>query len=98
MPVTVFTYKGNLPYHASHKLDGRWVDVCLGHGDTITLSEEAQANPHIKNLVKSGFLAAANEPANEAPKPKRGPKPKPQNEKPVTANDKPLTDNNSTTQ
>jgi len=58
MPIITFTYTGKLPYHATHKLDDKWIDVCMGTGDTIELSESAQTDPVIKNLVKSGILVA----------------------------------------
>jgi len=58
MPSIIFTYTGKLPYHASHKLDDKWCDICLGTGDTIELTDTAQADPVIKNLVKSGILVA----------------------------------------
>ncbi len=70
MPNITFTYTGKLPYHASHKLDGKWVDICLGNGDTIDLTETAQADPAIKNLIKTGVLSI------EAAKPAKATKPK----------------------
>lgn len=66
MPV-IFTYNNNLPYHSSHKLDGKWRDICLGNGDTIELSEAEQAEPTIKNLVKTKILVAVKPAKPEKP-------------------------------
>ncbi len=69
MPNIKFTYNSKLPYHATHKIDGQWKDVCLGTGDTIELSENAQAQPEIKNLINIKVLVAEDAKAI-APKPK----------------------------
>ena len=70
MPNITYTYKGSLPYHSSHKLDGKWRDICLGNGDTIELTEAEQASPAIKNLVKIKTLVPV-----KAEKPAKAPKP-----------------------
>lgn len=56
MPVEKYKWVGKLPYHSSHKLNGEWVDICLGDGDTVELSEAAVKEPAIQNLIKTGYL------------------------------------------
>lgn len=59
MPNITYTYTGKLPYHASHKIDGKWMDLCLGTGDTVELPDTAEDQPDIRNLVKIGTLVKA---------------------------------------
>ena len=56
MPNITYTYKGQLPYHASHKIDDNWMDICLGIGDTIELPDTAVNDPRILNMINTDIL------------------------------------------
>jgi len=56
MPNIKYTYTGKLPYHSSHKIAGKWMDLCLGSGDTVELPDNAEDQKDIRNLVQTGLL------------------------------------------
>lgn len=67
MPNLKYTYAKKDPIHATFNIDGREVDVCAGHGDTVELPEGADKNKTIINLIKTGVLVKEAGTRNEKP-------------------------------